>query len=126
VLLVEDDPAVRKMVARSLGVIGYQVLEAADGESAVKAMEESGGKVDAVLTDMVMPGMSGKDLVDLLRARWPTIGVVMMSGYTGESYAESELIPTEVGFLEKPFAVAELRRAIRNAVASRTRVDGPA
>ena len=121
VLLVEDDPAVRKMVARSLGVLGYKLVEATDGEAAIKAMEEADGKVDLVLTDMVMPGMNGPDLVMRLRARWPALGVVMMSGYSGDSYADSELIPSDVGFLEKPFAVADLRRTIRSALDGRAR-----
>jgi DNA-binding NtrC family response regulator len=89
-------------------------------------MDSADGKVDVVLTDMVMPGMSGPDLVTRLRARWPKLGVVMMSGYSGDSYAGSELIPGDVGFLEKPFAVADLRRTIRNALDGRARVDGPA
>jgi signal transduction histidine kinase/CheY-like chemotaxis protein len=126
VLLVEDDPAVRKMVARSLGALGYTLIEATDGEAAIKVMDSADGKVDVVLTDMVMPGMSGPDLVTRLRARWPKLGVVMMSGYSGDSYAGSELIPGDVGFLEKPFAVADLRRTIRNALDGRARVDGPA
>ena len=121
VLLVEDDPAVRKMVARSLGVLGYKLVEATDGEAAIKAMEEADGKVDLVLTDMVMPGMNGPDLVMRLRARWPALGVVMMSGYSGDRYADSELIPSDVGFLEKPFAVADLRRTIRSALDGRAR-----
>jgi hypothetical protein len=124
VLLVEDDPAVRKMVARSLGVLGYKLVESQDGEAAIKAMEAADGKIDLVLTDMVMPGMSGPEMVKQLRARWPHIGVVMMSGYSGDSYAGTEPIPSDVGFIEKPFAVADLRRTIRTALDGRGRVDG--
>ena len=121
VLLVEDDPAVRKLVSRSLGVLGFQVLEVPDGIAALKKVTELDGKVDVVLTDMVMPGMSGIDLVQKLREKWPSIGVVMMSGYTGDTYVDAEGFPQNVGFLEKPFAVAELRRTIRNAVSARAR-----
>ena len=121
VLLVEDDPAVRKLVSRSLAVLGFQVLEVPDGIAALQKVTELEGKVDVVLTDMVMPGMSGIDLVTRLRAKWPTIGVVMMSGYTGDTYVEAEGFPRDVGFLEKPFAVADLRRTIRNAVTARAR-----
>ncbi|HSE51523.1 MAG TPA: ATP-binding protein, partial [Gemmatimonadales bacterium] len=121
VLLVEDDPAVRKLVSRSLGVLGFQVLEVPDGIAALQKVTELDGRVDVVLTDMVMPGMSGIDLVTRLREKWPGIGVVMMSGYTGDSYVEAEGFPQDVGFLEKPFAVAELRRTIWNAVAARAR-----
>jgi signal transduction histidine kinase/CheY-like chemotaxis protein len=121
VLLVEDDPAVRKLVSRSLGVLGFQVLEVPDGIAALKKVTELNGRVDVVLTDMVMPGMSGIDLVTRLREKWPGIGVVMMSGYTGDTYVEAEGFPQDVGFLEKPFAVAELRRTIRNAVTARAR-----
>jgi signal transduction histidine kinase/CheY-like chemotaxis protein len=121
VLLVEDDPAVRKLVSRSLGVLGFQVLEVPDGFAALKKVTELDGKVDVVLTDMVMPGMSGIDLVTKLREKWPSIGVVMMSGYTGDTYVDAEGFPQDVGFLEKPFAVADLRRTIRNAVTARAR-----
>jgi signal transduction histidine kinase/CheY-like chemotaxis protein len=121
VLLVEDDPAVRKLVSRSLDVLGFQVLEVPDGIAALRKVTELDGRVDVVLTDMVMPGMSGIDLVTRLREQWPTIGVVMMSGYTGDTYVEAEGFPQNVGFLEKPFAVAELRRTIRNAVTARAR-----
>ena len=121
VLLVEDDPAVRKLVSRSLGVLGFQVLEVPDGIAALKKVTELNGRVDVVLTDMVMPGMSGIDLVTRLREKWPGIGVVMMSGYTGDTYVEAEGFPQGVGFLEKPFAVAELRRTIRDAVTARAR-----
>ena len=121
VLLVEDDPAVRKLVSRSLGVLGFQVLEVPDGIAALQKVTELDGRVDVVLTDMVMPGMSGIDLVTRLREKWPSIGVVMMSGYTGDSYVEAEGFPRDVGFLEKPFAVAELRRTIWNAVTARAR-----
>jgi signal transduction histidine kinase/CheY-like chemotaxis protein len=126
VMLVEDDPAVRKMVLRSLGVLHYNVVEATDGEMAIRLMAEGDGKIDVVLTDMVMPGMSGIDLVARLRARWPHLGVVMMSGYTGDTYVGSDLIPGDVGFLEKPFAVADLHRTILAAMDARARVDGPA
>ena len=121
VLLVEDDPAVRKLVSRSLGVLGFHVLEVPDGIAALQKVTELDGRVDVVLTDMVMPGMSGIDLVTRLREKWPTIGVVMMSGYTGDTYVEAEGFPRDVGFLEKPFAVADLRRTIRNAVTARAR-----
>jgi signal transduction histidine kinase/CheY-like chemotaxis protein len=121
VLLVEDDPAVRKMVRRSLGILGYSVLEAPDGEAALGQMRDADGQVDVVLTDMVMPGMSGIDLVGQLRSRWPGLGVVMMSGYTGDTYVDSEGLPPDVGFLEKPFAVADLQRTIQSAIAARAR-----
>ena len=111
----------RKLVSRSLGVLGFQVLEVPDGIAALKKVTELDGKVDVVLTDMVMPGMSGIDLVQKLREKWPSIGVVMMSGYTGDTYVDAEGFPQNVGFLEKPFAVAELRRTIRNAVSARAR-----
>ena len=126
VLLVEDDPAVRRMVLRSLGALRYTVLEATDGEAAISAMAEADGNVDVVLTDMVMPGMSGIDLVIKLRSRWPHLGVVMMSGYTGDTYIGKDLFPGDVGFLEKPFAVADLQRTIQNALRGRARVDGVA
>ena len=123
VLLVEDDPAVRRLVHRSLGSLGYRVLDAKHGEQALEIAEREGGNVDVVLTDMIMPGMNGVELVGKLRSQWPGMGIVMMSGYTGDTYVDLDFLPSDIAFLEKPFAVADLQRLVRDAVEGTARVD---
>jgi PAS domain S-box-containing protein len=114
VLVVEDDPRVRRVTARRLRELGYAVLEAADGPLALSVLEQHPG-VDLLLTDMVMPGgMTGADLAVAARAQRPRLAVVLSSGYAApESLRE---LPEETGWLRKPYAAADLARALRRAL----------
>ena len=109
VLVVEDEQAVRLVAARTLQSLGYQVLEAVDGTEALERWEAEEGKIDLVLTDVVMPRMGGVELVTALRARRPALKVVMMSGYAGNAGP----LHADVPMLEKPFTRAALAGLIR-------------
>jgi PAS domain S-box-containing protein len=113
VLLVEDDPLVRKLTARSLRDAGYQVLEAADGEEAWGLAAGRVGELDLVITDLVMPRMGGKDLADRLRKERPGVGILLVSGYTEHAADLQALFAEGCQFLQKPFAPTTLARRVR-------------
>jgi CheY-like chemotaxis protein len=102
VLLVEDNPAVRQMVGRILRERGYSVVEAAHPEEAIAAGERKGAHFDLVLTDVVMPKMSGPELVKHLRQQSTQMRVLYMSGYAGAAISRESAIETEA-YIEKPF-----------------------
>jgi two-component system, cell cycle sensor histidine kinase and response regulator CckA len=112
VLLVEDDDAVRLVLARWLARLGYETVACTDGADAMARWRAEAGRFDLLLTDMVMPGgTSGRDLVLQLRSEAPELAVVVMSGYSAE-LAEGGL-PERAGFLPKPADPAGLARALR-------------
>ena len=111
VLLVEDEAQVRTLAARMLRSAGYTVLEAADGLQALHVIAQNGGKVDLVVSDVVMPHMGGAELAQRLRALNPGIRVLFMSGYT-ERGATFQLTPG-AAFLQKPFSAATLAHRVR-------------
>jgi PAS domain S-box-containing protein len=103
VLLVEDEIAVRVLVRRVLDRAGYRVFEAASGPDALALLERINTPIDILLTDVVMPGMSGRVLADQLCARIPSLRVLFMSGYTDEAIVHHGVLDPGVAFLEKPF-----------------------
>ena len=117
-LLVEDEAAVRSSARRLLERYGYTVLEARHGADALRIAEEMGTEVDLVLTDLVMPEMGGRELVERLRARRPTLKVLYMSGYTEKAIASGGVMPSHTGFVEKPFTVEQLLRRLREILDS--------
>ncbi len=112
-LLVEDEAAVRSSARRLLERQGYTVLEARHGGDALRIVEESGRPIDLVVTDLVMPEMGGKELVERLRAHRPGLKVLFMSGYTEKVIAAGGVMPPNTGFVEKPFTVEQLMRRLR-------------
>jgi signal transduction histidine kinase len=113
ILVVEDSPAVRTVAARSLRALGYQVLEAAHGQQALELLAAAGQPVDAVITDVVMPGMGGRELADRILERWPGIRVLFSSGYTDDMVIRQRLLASETAFLQKPYSAAGLARKLR-------------
>ena len=114
-LLVEDEELVRQLSRRILESNGYKVLEAENAEVAIKLFEERASDVRMVVTDVVMPGMSGPEMVQRLRRLVPDVRVLFISGYADKIAREGSL---EVGaaFLEKPFSPASLTRAVRDVL----------
>ncbi|HEX6104422.1 MAG TPA: PAS domain S-box protein [Gemmatimonadales bacterium] len=112
-LLVEDEAAVRSSARRLLERYGYIVLEARHGADALRMVEEGTTEVDLVLTDVVMPEMGGRELVERLRARRPGLKVLFMSGYTEKAITPEGIMPPHTGFVEKPFTVEQLLRRLR-------------
>ncbi len=112
-LLVEDEAAVRSSARRLLERYGYTVLEARHGADALRIVEEAPAEIDLVLTDLVMPEMGGRELVERLRVRRPGLKVLFMSGYTERAIATDGHMPPHTGFVEKPFTVEQLLRRLR-------------
>jgi two-component system cell cycle sensor histidine kinase/response regulator CckA len=118
VLVAEDEEAVRALACRILRGGGYEVLEAADGIEAVRISEEHSGEIKLVLTDVIMPGMGGKDLIARLRTARPNIKALYVSGYTDNSIVHHGMLESGVAFLQKPFTSDRLARKIREVLDS--------
>jgi PAS domain S-box-containing protein len=119
VLLVDDNAGLRKLATRVLGPAGYTVLGAADGEDALRLIEGHTGPVHLLLSDLVMPGMSGRQLAERLTLTHPGMKVLFMSGYTGDSVVRHSVLEARMPFLNKPFTVAALLRKIRDVLDSK-------
>jgi CheY-like chemotaxis protein len=116
VLLAEDRADVRRFTARVLRESGYEVLEAESGEAALALARDHPGPVHVLLSDAVMPGMSGKILAERLRATRPEARVVFMSGYTDDAVLERNVVESGITFLQKPFTPMRLAAAVRRAL----------
>lgn len=116
ILVVEDDEALRKLITALLGNVGYKVLEAANGDAALELMRTRDGKVALLLTDMLMPGMSGVELSAQIRKLWPHTKVLLMSGYAGDLIARYRVAENEMLLIEKPFTRHGLLSKIRAAL----------
>jgi len=118
VLLVEDDDTLRSLVGVMLRHAGYTVLEAPAGPQALSLAERHGGGIDVVLTDVVMPGLSGRHVGEMLTARRADVAVIYMSGYT-EEVLQRNGIPEGSVVLNKPFTTAALLEAVQAVMAAR-------
>jgi PAS domain S-box-containing protein len=116
VLVVEDDAAVREVVAKSLGNRGYTVLRAPDGRTALELAQVRAGKVDLLLTDIVMPGITGRELAQTLAAQHPRLRVLYMSGYTDDAVVRHGVLEEGVPFLQKPFTSDTLALKVREVL----------
>lgn len=121
VLLVEDQPMVRTLLARCLESAGYRVIEASHGDEALALFREHRDTLEIVVTDIVMPKMSGTRLVELLRGERPDLSIVYMSGYADESIEASFVADRSARFLAKPFTPSELADVLARIVAERRR-----
>ena len=102
VLVVEDEPALVSIYQRALERRGYQVLSARNGEEALQILDAQGGQVDLVLSDIVMPGMSGRELVWRLRESKPEVQIILASGYADQDGALQMMEDQGVCFVAKP------------------------
>jgi len=116
VFIVEDDDKLRNLTRKILERYGYSALEAENGEDALRFSEEYEGQIDLILTDVVMPKMSGKELAEQLKSLRPEIKVVYMSGYTGNAIVHHGILPPWLNFLEKPFTPECLARKVREVL----------
>ncbi|MBX7118281.1 MAG: response regulator [Gemmatimonadaceae bacterium] len=117
VLVVEDEPAIRGLLERLLGAMGYQVRAVGEPEEALRLVQYPSTTVDLLLTDVVMPGMSGPELAVAVRRHRPGLRVLFMSGYARDAVGHPELQGTAQAFLGKPFTARELAEAVREAFA---------
>jgi two-component system cell cycle sensor histidine kinase/response regulator CckA len=116
VLIAEDDDAIRKLLADILDPLGYRVITARSGAEALRLAETTGRGVDILLTDVVMPGMSGKELAQMFQAIDPGIKVLFMSGYTEEVIIRHGVERTGVAFIQKPLIPNKLVRKLREVL----------
>jgi CheY-like chemotaxis protein len=123
VLVVEDQGEVRRYAAAALQAYGYQVMEAANAEEALLLSEREGERIDLILTDVVMPGLSGRELADRLKKRRPGIKVLFMSGHTDDAMVHHGVLRKEAEFIQKPFGPGQLAVKVREVL---TAADRPA
>jgi len=113
ILLVEDEEAVRAFGSRALASRGYTVLQAASGIEALQIAEENKGKIDLVVSDVVMPEMDGPTMLSELRKRGVKARVIFVSGYAEDAFAKNLLEGEDFGFLPKPFSLKQLIEAVK-------------
>jgi two-component system, cell cycle sensor histidine kinase and response regulator CckA len=118
VLLVEDEDSVRELVRETLITRGYKVLEAEDGEAGLRVAESYSDRIDLLITDVVMPGIGGRELVKRLLPLRPEIGVLYLSGYTEDAIMHHGALEPGTSFLQKPFTLQGLARKVREVLHS--------
>ncbi len=116
VLLVEDEEIVRVLATRVLSDLGYMILEAADGQEALEVCQHHEGPIGLVITDVVMPGMSGTELAAELERYIPDTPVLFISGYTGGALVEHGVLDEGMSFLQKPFSRERLAQEVRELI----------
>lgn len=119
ILLVDDGDGVRSVARMVLSRAGYRVLECSNGIDALRLLDEADHPVDVVVSDMLMPGMSGRDLVSEVRIRHPAAVVVLMSGSSRASLEKDAPLQGDTVFIAKPFTSAVLLHAVATALAAR-------
>jgi CheY-like chemotaxis protein len=112
VLVVDDERPVRELAARMLQEAGYDTIQAVDGQDAWRQLRRAGTKVDAIVSDVVMPHMTGTELLAKVQAERPELPVVLMSGYSADDLRARGLEQCPVPLLTKPFTQAELVAAV--------------
>jgi CheY-like chemotaxis protein len=116
VLVVDDVGIVRRLAFRLLSEAGYRVFEAASATEALEVLEMARGRISVALVDVVMPEMSGVDLVRLISERWPGVRIVFMSAYSAEVLVREGMQTPSVVFLAKPFTREELLAKVMTAL----------
>ena len=120
ILLVEDDETVRGVTLRMLQELGYSVVSAGSAAEGRARAEEAGSRIDLLLTDVVMPGGSGRELAEELTLAHPGLAVLFMSGYTPDVVLRQGVVQENVAFLAKPFTAPALAEALRQTLAARS------
>ena len=116
ILLVEDEPALRRLSRRVLAQFGYTVLEAPNGQEALRLAESYKGPINLVLTDVVMPLLSGRDLAERIHTSHPESRILFMSGYTDDAVVQHGVRTQEVSLLRKPFTPYALAARVREVL----------
>jgi two-component system cell cycle sensor histidine kinase/response regulator CckA len=125
ILVVEDDDAVRRLTSSVLATNGYRVLEARSADQALEVARRNAGALDLLLTDVILPGLNGRELFGRLAADSPRLRALFMSGYSGDIVARHGVLEPGVEFIGKPFAMATLARRVREVLdAGRTAPPG--
>jgi PAS domain S-box-containing protein len=125
ILLVEDEESLRTLTVRMLDQLGYTVLPAADGKHGIEIAKSRSERIDLLLTDIVMPNMSGTQLAAAITAVHPEIAVVFISGYADDTLPQQNFFDPDLEFLSKPFTLESLARTLREALSARARKPRP-
>jgi CheY-like chemotaxis protein len=120
VLLVEDEQGLRQLMSRTLRAEGFRTLEAAHGAEALELMERAGDPVDLVVTDVVMPGMDGRELGRRVEHRWPHIPILYISAYEVNDIFRRGSPHSAAPFLQKPFPLEGLVTTVRGLLRTRS------
>lgn len=113
ILVVDDEPSIRRLVMDTLQPLGYRTLEASNGAEALRLNEVLAGEIDLLLTDVIMPGMNGKELADAIAKSCPSTQVLFMSGYTDNTIAHYGILDADINFLQKPVTISNLIKKIQ-------------
>ncbi len=116
ILLAEDEDSVRKLIRSTLQEYGYRVLEAQDGKKALQLIEHHKGPIHLLLTDVVMPGMGGRELAERLQPLYPKMKILYMSGYTDNAIVHHGVLESGMPFIQKPFAPKVLVSKVREVL----------
>ena len=117
ILVADDEISIRKLIRDTLEPLGYKIIEAADGEEALELFRRSECKIDLLLTDVIMPKMTGKKLAKILLAEKPGFKVLYMSGYTDNVIAHQGVLDEDIEFINKPLVPSLLTKKIREVLA---------
>ena len=123
ILVVDDEPEVRKLVGAMLSRDSYKILISDSGETAIKTFEKHGSPIDLLLTDVVSPGVSGPMLADQLTALQPGLRVLFMSGFDHTQVVQKYVLERGYSLLVKPFTMEQLRDKVREAISGPTQIE---
>ena len=116
ILLVEDEDGVRGLAFLVLQTHGYKVLAARDGKDAMRAVAKHQGPIELLVTDVVMPGMGGREVAEALQPRFPEMKVLYTSGYTDDAVVRHGILQAESAFLQKPYSPQSLAKKVRQVL----------
>ncbi len=118
ILLVEDEDAVRTFAARALATRGYDVLQADSGEAAIAIVDGHKGRIDLIVSDVVMPNMDGPTMIKALKGKLPGVKIIFVSGYAEDAFEKSLDPDQEFHFLPKPFSLKQLAAAVKEVISA--------
>jgi CheY-like chemotaxis protein len=118
ILLVEDESNLRRLARQYLETQGYKILEAEDGAAALQIVDGHQGKIDLLLTDVIMPGMNGRELATQISKLLPEVRVLYMSGYTENAVGHDGTLDAGINLMQKPFSLPALRERVREVLDS--------
>jgi CheY-like chemotaxis protein len=125
ILLVEDDAPLRVVAVRVLSRMGYRILEADNGLAAMKLWQDYAGQIDLLFSDMVMPeGLTGLDLAEKLRAKKPSLKVIITSGYNADLAGQATPTAGGIRYLQKPYPIEILSKVVRECLDNQIFLDG--